>query len=104
MKNKYLLMKLFSSPKIKSLGVKKEVVFHILKEYNDIAMRHLLENGHIELENGMIIEIVQLLDRVHVLRGTTYKNNRKYKLKLTMEESLYNKIEDYYEQLKEDIK
>lgn len=94
---------LMNHPRIKSLGLRRETILDILKLYNDTAFKHLLDNGHIELGNGMIIEVVQLLDRVHVLRGTVYKSSRKYKLKLTMEDSVYKKIEEYYNQLQEDI-
>ena len=95
--------KLMNSPRIKNLGLKKESVIDILRDYNEIALNNLLENGHIELGNGMIIEVVQLIDRIHVLRGTPYKSSRKYKLKLTMEDNIYQKIEEYYTKLQEDI-
>ncbi len=103
MKDNNVIDQLMSSPRIKNLGLKRESVLDILKTYNDIAFNTLLENGHIELGNGMIIEVVQLLDRVHVLRGTPYKSSRKYKLKLTMEDVVYKKIEEYYNRLQEEI-
>ena len=103
MKSNDVLDKLMQSPRIKSLGLKRESVIDILKTYEDIAFTTLLENGRFELGNGMNLEVVQLLDRVHVLRGIPYKSSRKYKLKLTMEDTLYKKIEDYYEELKEEI-
>lgn len=90
-------------PKIVNLGIKKESLIALLKLYNDITLRKLLENGRIEIGNGMILEVVQLLDRVHVLRGTPYSSNHKYKLKLTMEESIYKTIENYYNKLEEEI-
>lgn len=95
--------KVMSHPSIKNLGLTKESILNILSVYDEAVLTDLLENGHIELGNGMIIEVVRLIDRVHVLRGTTYKSNRKYKLKLTMEEILYKKIEEYYDRLQEDI-
>lgn len=101
--NNSVIDKLMISPRIKNLGLKRETVIDILKEYNDVAFNTLLENGHIELGNGMIIEVVQLIDRVHVLRGTPYKSNRRYKLKLTMEDVVYKKIEEYYNKLQEEI-
>ena len=103
MKDNKVLDSLMTNPRIKSMGLKKETVADILKAYNSIVIDTLMENGHIELDNGMIIEIVKLLDRVHVLRGVSYKSSRKYKLKLTMEEVLYRRIEEYYDQLGEDI-
>jgi len=103
MKNDKILDSLMSSPKIKSLGLKREYVEGILNSYNEIILDVLLDTGHVELSNGMIIEVVKLLDRVHVLRGVSYKSSRKYKLKLTMEDILYRKIEEYYDQLGEDI-
>lgn len=103
MREDKLLDSLMDSPRIKSLGLKKESVLDILKTYNQIVLSTLLDTGHVELSNGMIIEVVKLLDRVHVLRGISYKSSRKYKLKLTMEEYLYRKIEEYYDKLGEDI-
>lgn len=103
MKDNKVLEALMNSPRVKSMGLKQESVSDILKIYNNIVIDALLENGHIELSNGMIIEIVKLLDRVHVLRGVSYKSSRRYKLKLTMEDFLYRKIEEYYDQLGEDI-
>lgn len=103
MKDNEILDELMQSAIVKSLGLKKEVVLSILKTYNDVAFNNLLENGHLELGNGMIVEVVQLIDRVHVLRGVPYKSSRKYKLKLTMEDTVYKKIEDYYDQLKQEI-
>lgn len=103
MKNSAVVDKLMNSPRVRSLGLKREIILDILKTYSDISLEYLLENGSIELGNGMIIEVVQLLDRVHVLRGTTYRSNRKYKLKLTMEDTIYKKIENYYDKLQEEI-
>lgn len=103
MDNKSLVDELMNTKKVKSLGLKRESVVEILESYSDIALDKLLENGHVELGNGLIIEVVQLLERVHVLRGVTYKSSRKYKLKLTMEDKIYNRIEEYYNKLKEDI-
>lgn len=98
-----VLNKLMKHPKVRNLGLKPEAVKAILKAYNDVATTALLENGHIELGNGIIIDVVQLINRVHVLRGTTYQSSRKYKLKLTMEDRMYKKIEEYYDRLQEDI-
>lgn len=103
MKDNKVLETLMNSPRVKSMGLKQESVSDILKIYDNIVIDALLENGHIELSNGMIIEIVKLLDRVHVLRGVSYKSSRRYKLKLTMEDFLYRKIEEYYDRLGEDI-
>lgn len=103
MKDNQVVSKLMNSPRIKNLGLKQESVVDILKAYNDIAFDTLLENGFIELGNGLIIEVVRLLDRVHVLRGTTYKSSRKYKLKMTMEDEVYRKIDEYYTRLQEEI-
>lgn len=102
-KDNGVLSKLMNSPSVKNIGLKQEAVTNILKAYNDIAIESLLENGYIELGNGMIIEVVQLVDRVHVLRGTPYKSTRKFKLKLTLEDRFYKKIEEYYDRLKEEI-
>lgn len=103
MKDNDLIEKLMCNPRIKNLGLKKESVVDILKAYNRIAIDTLLENGNVELGNGMSIEIVKLIDRVHVLRGTPYKSSRKYKLKLTMDNTIYKQIEEYYDRLLEDI-
>jgi hypothetical protein len=103
MKDNNVIDKLMNSPRIKNLGLKKETVVDILKTYNEVAFNTLLENGHIELGNGMIIEVVKLIDRVHVLRGTPYKSSRRYKLKLTMEDIVYKRIEEYYNKLQEEI-
>lgn len=104
MSNNIHLDKLMELSRIRNLGIKKEAVHTILQLYEDIVFRTLLENGHIELENGIIVDVVQLLDRVHVLRGVSYKSSRKYKLKLTMEDKIYKRIEEYYDTLKESIK
>lgn len=103
MSENIILDKLMTNPRIKSLGLRRETIQGILKAFNDVAIESLLENGHIELENGMNIEVVRLIDRVHVLRGIPYKSSRKYKLKLTMEENLYERIEEYYDELQEEI-
>lgn len=102
--NTDILDKLMNSPRVKNLGLKKDSIIDILKNYNDIAFDSLLENGYINLGNGMILEVVQLTDRVHVLRGVSYCSTRKYKLKLTLEDEPYNKIEEYYNKLQEAIK
>lgn len=103
MKDNGIIEKLMNSPRIKSLGLKREAVEDIIKSYDNIMIDTLLENGHVELDSGLIIEIVRLLSRVHVLRGISYESNRKYKLKLTMEDSIYKKIEEYYDRLQEEI-
>lgn len=104
MKSNSLVDKLVNDSSIRRLGLKKESVLDIINSYNDIILDTLLENGSVSLDNGIIIEIVQLLDRVHVLRGVSYKSSRKYKLKLTMEDKIYSKIEEYYDKLQEDIR
>lgn len=103
MRNEQLLNRLMETPRIRNLGLKKEIVSSIIDSYDDIVLSILLENGHIELDSGMNMEVVKLTDRVHVLRGVSYKSNRKYKLKLTMENRVYDKIEEYYEKLNEEI-
>lgn len=103
MKDNSVLDKLMQNSRVKSLGLTQETILSILKAYGDITLDTLLENGYLELGNGMILEVVQLLDRVHVLRGVSYKSSRKYKLKITMEDSIYKKIEEYYDRLQEEI-
>ena len=94
---------LMNSPRIKNLGLKKESVAEMLQSYSDLVIESLLENGHIDLFNGMSLDVVQLTSRVHVLRGVPYKSSRKYKLKLTINDNVYKKIEEYYDKLGEDI-
>lgn len=103
MKNSDLLSKLMQTPRIKSLGLKEESVSDILSAYANIAFETLLENGKLDVGEDITLEIVQLVERVHVLRGVRYPANRKYKLKITMEDDLYKKIESYYERLREEI-
>ena len=103
MKNEKISKALMETPTIRNLGIKEEIVDSIINSYNDILLKVLLDSGFVNLDNGMHIEIVKLTERVHVLRGVTYQSNRKYKLKLTMEEELYKKIEDYYDRLQEEI-
>lgn len=102
-KNDKVITELMSSPIIKSLGIRQDVVENILDTYHDIVLKQLVAAGHIELSNGMNLEVVKLTNRVHVLRGVSYQNTRKYKLKLTMDEDLYAKVEKYYETLLRDI-
>lgn len=103
MKSNVALERFMNSPKIKNLGITKETAVEILKEYNDVALNVLLEQGYIELGNGLQIEIIKILDRVHVLRGIAYKSTRQYKLKISMDENIYKKVDDYYTSLMEDI-
>lgn len=103
MQDNRLLDELMKKPEIKNLGLRKEIIVNILKGYNDIAFDFLLENGYVSLGNGMNFEVVQLTDRVHVLRGVPYSSTRKYKLKVTLDDTPYNKIEEYYKKLQEDI-
>ena len=103
MRDERVIEKLMNTPNIRNLGIKREVIECIINNYNELVLDELLSRGHIELNNGMNIEVVRLIDRVHVLRGVSYKSNRKYKLKLTMEDILYKKIEDYYNKLQEEI-
>lgn len=101
--NEKVLDSLMNDPSIRRARTDKDSIIKIIDIYNEMLLESLLENGRIELGNGLIIEVVKLLDRVHVLRGTTYKSNRKYKLKLTMEDRVYEKIESYYNKLLEEI-
>lgn len=103
MKNPDVLEKMMRSPRIRNLGLKEESVLSILEAYESASLETLLDNGHIDLGNDVILEVVPLLDRVHVLRGVAYKANRKYKLKITMGDQLYNKIEEYYDRVREEI-
>lgn len=101
MKENVLLNTLLEDSQIKNSGLKKEFIASILKKYNDIMIDHLLQYGSVEVGNGFYLEVIPLTDRVHVLRNTVYKNNRKYKLKLTMDDEVYTKISEYYDELKE---
>lgn len=101
--DKAILDTLMNDPKIRNLGLKEEIVSSIIESYSNIAIEELLNNGYLSLNNGMYFEVVKLTDRVHVLRGVPYQSTRKYKLKLSMDESLYSKIEKYYDKLQEDI-
>ena len=103
MKENEVINNLMKDPSIRRLGLKKDSVVSILKAYSDLALESLLENGNIELGNGLYIDIVKLTDRVHVLRGVPYNSSRKYKLKLTMDNTVYQKIEDYYDALQREI-
>lgn len=101
--NRAILDSLMESPRIRNLGLKEETISDILKVYNNIIIDILLENGTIDLNNGIVLDVVHLLDRVHTLRGINYPNTRKFKLRVTLTDELYKKIEDYYNKLKEDI-
>lgn len=103
MNNDRIINTLMADSKIKNLGLKEELVSSIIRSYEDLVVDELLDKGYIYLNNGMNIEIVQLTDRIHVLRGIPYQSSRKYKLKLTMDGKLYDRIEEYYERLKEEI-
>lgn len=103
MKSDGIINQVMNTPSVKNLGLKKDPIEDIINSYLDIVFEILLENGHIELGSGIMIEVVKLLDRVHVLRGISYKSSRKYKLKLTVSDDIYKKIESYYNQLEEDI-
>lgn len=101
--NKSLVDKLMNSNRIRNLGLKEGTVIEILESYDSIILDTLLENGVVNLGNGITIDVVHLLDRVHTLRGIPYPNTRKFKLKVTLDDNLYNRIADYYNKLKEDI-
>lgn len=103
LKNPDVLSKLMKSHRVRSLGLKEESLTSIIDSYESALLETLLDNGHIDLGNDIILEVVPLIDRVHVLRGVAYKSNRKYKLKITMGDELYERIENYYDKLKEDI-
>ena len=101
MKNKVILSKLMKTHNIQRLGLKEESVSDILETYESILLDHLLENGILDI--GVVVEVVPLVERIHVLKGVAYNANRKYKLKLTMDDTTYKKVEAYYNKLKEDI-
>lgn len=88
---------------IKNSGLSKKAVLRILEAYNNALLDLLLDQRIVELGNGMYMEIVNISDRVHVLRGVPYKSTRSYKLKLSMDEKIYERISKYYDKLKEEI-
>ena len=90
-------------PDIKNLGLRREAIGKILLLYNDLMMRQLIRDSHVELENGFNIEIVPLTPRVHVLRGVTYQSTRNYKLKLTIHSEVYDTINEYYSKFKKEM-
>lgn len=102
-KNNQVIEDLMKHPTIRSLGLTRESIISILRTYNDIALAHLLDHGQINLGNGIDIDVVPLVDRVHVIRGIAYKNHRKYKLKITMDDDIYKTVEEYYNKLREEI-
>lgn len=103
MSDDQVLNKLMKTSTVRNLGLKEERVKEILDTYHKVLLDELLDNGHVELSNGMNLEIVRLTERVHVLRGIAYSNQRKYKLKLTMMDELYEQVEKYYDDLQEII-
>ena len=102
-KENKLIEKLHKSFTLKNLSLKSSTIDTVIKEYNKAFMNILLEDGCIDINNGLHLEVVQLEKRIHVLRGIAYEGTRDYKLKATMSNEFYKKLDEYYSDLKKGL-
>lgn len=84
---------------IKSRRMTSKEVATLIADYHKAVLSVLLDNGYVMISENLRIAIVRLKDRQYVLRGNSYTNHRKFKLKMTPYSEIYNKIEEYYTSL-----
>lgn len=90
-----------SSATVKNKHLSREDLEMIISDYVDSAFQVLLANGYVNISEDLSISLVRLKDRQYVLRGNSYSNHRKYKLKVISSRELYERIEDAFNLLVE---
>lgn len=90
-----------NSEVVKQKRISEKELEKFIEEYHDSVFSVLLNNGYVRLSEDMRIVLVKLKDRHYVLRGNSYVNQRKYKLKLKTSREMYDKIEEAYSLLLE---
>lgn len=81
-----------NSEVIKKYNISEEDVDSLIEEYQKAVHKSLLECGYAQVSDGLRLEVVKLQKRNHVLRGQSYSNWRKYKIKAKVSYSLYETI------------
>lgn len=87
---------------LKKYNISEEDAESLIGEYQESVHKLLLEYGYAQVSEGLRLEVVKLQKRNHVLRGQSYSNWRKYKIKAKVSYSLYETIASAFEGLLED--
>ena len=92
-----------ASPSAKKLHITEDNVEELLTDYREALSQTLLENGYVVFCEGVTVEVVKLSRRVYVLRNKVYYNDkRRYKLKISIWNSVYDKLTASFKDLEED--
>lgn len=87
---------------LKKYNISEEDADTLISEYQQSIHKVLLEYGNAQVSDGFRLEVVKLKKRNHVLRGQSYSNWRKYKIKAKVSYSLYETIAEAFDGLLED--
>ena len=73
-----------------------EVCKQLAKIFIDSVHEILLDQGQVNVTDQIKLKIVPIKARTHTLRGIKYESKRLYKLRPSLEQELYQQIEDEY--------
>lgn len=94
---KSVIENVFSTSAVaKRKNLTKEDLSELFSDYQESAFQVLLDNGYVNISEDLSISLVKLKDRQYVLRGNSYSNHRKYKLKIVSSRAIYERIEKAY--------
>lgn len=93
------ISKLKNSKIVRGIGLTEDTVRSLVEEYHNLVIASILENGYYSAGENLCIEVVPITPRIHVLRNKTYRSTRRYKLKITIGDDIYKKIEESYDSL-----
>lgn len=91
-----VLSKVLESSKVRSIGLRKEIIEELIGIYNKSVVEVMIDEGFVDIDEYCRIEIVKTQSRVHVLRGKEYSSTRTYKLRTHMHDNLYRCVKDSY--------
>lgn len=99
----YIQQKFMEKSRIlQALKLRESDIQELIQDYHDAVNETLLENGYVQVSENFKIEIVRLKKRKHVLRGQSYYNHRRYKIKVKTDYDYYEKVAKSFDSLLED--
>ena len=87
--------------RLKDLHLSSEDLQKIIDVYYDNFLNTLVDCGKVDYKDHFRVSIYALTPRIHVLRGKAYDSTKRYKLKLSIDSTIHNRISEVYDEYKE---
>lgn len=96
-----LIESVLKDKRLKDLNLSEDTLKRIIDVYYDNFLDTLVDCGKVDYQDKFRVSIYALTPRIHVLRGKAYDSTKRYKLKLSIDSTIHNRISEVYDEYKE---